>query len=143
MRMRDAVQFTTLPRRAATWLLAIFGALAMLLAIVGLYGVIAYMVTRRTQEIGVRVALGASRAAILKLALGEGLALAVTGLIIGIATAAALARFAASVLYGIEPYDAIAFTGGPLVLLAVALLAAYIPALRATKVDPIVALRYD
>jgi predicted permease len=141
--MREALRYTTLPRRAATWLLAIFGGLALLLAIVGLYGVIAYMVTRRTQEVGVRVALGASRREILRLVLRNGLKLALAGLTLGLVGAAGLARLASSALYGIEPYDMFAFTAGPVVLLLVALLASYVPALRATKVDPIIALRYD
>jgi putative ABC transport system permease protein len=143
MPMREVMRFATLPRRAAAWLLAMFGALAMLLAVIGLYGVIAYTVTRRTREIGVRLALGASTSDVLRLVLRNGLRLSLAGVILGSAGGAVVASFAGKLLYGISTHDLVAFTVAPAVLLAVALFASYLPALRATKVDPIIALRYD
>ena len=116
---------------------------AVVLASVGLYGVISYAVTQRTWEIGIRMALGAQRSSILKLVIGQGLGLTVIGIVAGIAGALAVTRFLESLLYGVTPTDPATFLGIPLLLAAVALLACYIPARRAMRVDPNSALRYE
>jgi predicted permease len=128
-------------RRAPTALLAVFGGVALVLAAIGIYGVIAFGVTQRVREFGIRQALGADRGSILSLVLGHGLKTAGAGIVLGVATAWALARYLATLLYGVTPHDAGVFAGVPLVLLAVALAACYVPARRATRIDPMVALR--
>jgi predicted permease len=129
--------------RMGATLLAVFGGLALLLAAVGLYGVMSYAVSRRTREIGIRMALGAGTGKVLRLVLKEGMTLVVGGVAAGLIVAAAVTRLLASFLYGVSPLDAVTFVAIPLVLALVSLLASYIPAHRATKVDPIVALRYE
>jgi predicted permease len=124
-------------------MLALAGGMALLLGIVGLYGVIAYSVSQRTHEIGIRIALGAQRRDVLKLVVNGGMGLTVIGVGVGVAGALALTRFLSSLLYGVKPTDPLTFVAVSLVLTAVALLACYIPARRATKADPIVALRYE
>jgi len=128
-------------RRAPTALLAVFGGVALVLAAIGIYGVIAFGVTQRVREFGIRQALGADRGSILSLVLGHGLKTAGAGIVLGVATAWALARYLATLLYGVTPHDAGVFAGVPLVLLAVALAACYVPARRATRIDQLVALR--
>jgi predicted permease len=120
-----------------------FGLLALLLSCIGLYGLLAYEVARRTREIGIRMALGANSRSVLRLVVGQALALTLAGAAIGIGAALGVTRFLDSLLYGVKPADPLTFAAVAFVLAAVALLACYIPARRATKVDPMVALRYE
>ncbi len=129
--------------RFITLLMSGFAGFAVVLASLGVYGVMSYMVARRTHEIGVRMAIGAKRRDVLKLVLGQGSRPTLVGLAIGVAGALALTRFLSTLLYGIEPTDPLTFFVVSLILTAVALIASYIPARRATRVDPLVALRYE
>ncbi len=129
--------------RFRTLLMSSFSAIALLLAAVGIFGVISYSVSRRTREIGIRMAFGARRRDVLRLILAQGAKLALIGLGAGVVGALLLTRLMASLLYGISPTDPVTFVGVALVLVTVALLAAYIPARRAMKVDPTVALRHE
>ena len=141
--LSDVVGASLFAARMGAVLLAIFGFLALLLAAIGLYGVMSYTVSRRTREIGIRMALGAGTGNVLRLVLKEGLALVGGGVAAGLIVAAAATRLLASFLYGVSPLDATTFVAIPLVLALVALLASYLPARRAVKVDPMVALRYE
>jgi predicted permease len=138
--MNDVMDVSIAPRRFSAELVGVFAAVAMLLSSIGIYGLLAYMVGQRSREIGIRVALGAQEPDILKLILGKGLLLAGTGIAIGLILSAMSAPMIAGLLYGVHPIDAIVFVTVPLILLVVAFLATYIPARRATIVDPIVAL---
>jgi putative ABC transport system permease protein len=129
--------------RMGASLFGIFGFLALLLAAVGIYGVMAYSVTRRTQEIGIRMALGAQPLDILKLVVRQGMTLVLIGVAIGLAGAWVVMRVLSSFFYGVSPTDLVTYTGVAVLLTGVALLASFIPARRATKVDPMVALRYE
>ncbi len=130
-------------RRFSLVIFGVFGCVALLLAAMGIYGVTNYAVTQRTQEIGIRMALGARVRDVLKLVLKKGLSLALIGAVIGLAGAFALTRVMSNLLFGVAPTDLGIFTAVALLLIAVAFLACYIPARRATKVDPLVALRYE
>ena len=129
--------------RFYTILSAFFGIIALVLAAIGIYGVISYSVTQRTHEIGIRVALGARSTDVIKLVVGHGMTMTVIGIVIGLAGAFALTRLMASLLFGISVSDPVVFILIPLLLASVAFLASYLPARRATKVDPMIALRYE
>jgi predicted permease len=141
--MSDVLGGSLFAARMGAVLLAIFGLLALLLAAVGLYGLMSYSVARRTREIGIRMALGAGTGNVLRLVLKDGMMLVGSGIVAGLIGAAAVTRLLASFLYGVSPLDAVTFVAIPLTLALVALLANYLPARRATKVDPMEALRYQ
>ncbi len=119
------------------------GMLGLALAVIGVYGVVSYSASRRTQEIGIRMALGAQRGEILKMVLGQGIALVGIGVVVGLGAAFFLSRAMANMLFGISAHDPLTFAGVSLLLGAVALIACLIPARRATRIDPIIALRYE
>jgi putative ABC transport system permease protein len=124
-------------------LLSIFAAIALILAAIGIYGLMSYSVEQQTQELGIRMALGAGKEQVLKLIVGQGMMPVSIGVAAGVAIAFGVTRLLASLLYGVKPSDPLTFGGVALVLTAVALVAIYIPARRAMKVDPLVALRNE
>jgi len=141
--MTTTLDRSVAPRRASMLLVAAFGAVAALLAVIGIYGVLSYTVAQRAQEIGVRIALGAQSGDVVRLVLGHGLKLTLTGVSIGLIASYALTRLMASLLYSISATDALTFVAVSALLTGVALAACFVPARRATKVDPMVALRYE
>jgi putative ABC transport system permease protein len=141
--LEEAVERTLVGRRLATWLLALFAGAALLLAAVGIYGVMSYTVSQRTREIGVRLALGAEARDVLRLVLGQGLRLIGLGIAAGCVTALLLARLLRTMLFGVSATDPLVFAGVALLLMLVALAACFIPARRAAKTDPMMALRAE
>jgi hypothetical protein len=142
--MRESMAFAFVPNRIAAVLLGSMGCLGLLLAMVGLYGVMSYTVNRRTREIGIRMALGAARTAILRMSLRDGLALVGAGVAIGLGISLLITRpLAAFLASGISPADPLTFGGAALLLTLVGACASYVPAHRATRVDPMAALRHE
>jgi ABC-type antimicrobial peptide transport system permease subunit len=141
--MNEVVADSLAPQRFSMLLLNGFAAVALLLASIGLYGVIAYLVSQRTHEIGIRLALGAQRRDVLRLVFRHGLKLALGGVALGLLAALGLTRLLAKMLYGVSATDPLTFMGVALLLTFVALLACWLPARRATKVDPMIALRCE
>jgi putative ABC transport system permease protein len=141
--MAEVIGATTAPRRFNTWLLGVFATVALVLATLGIYSVISYSITLRTQEIGIRMALGARRPAILMMVLRKGMLLTLIGTVLGVAGAFVLTRWMSSMLFGVSASDPATYAIVVFVSVAAALLACSIPARRATRVDPLVALRYE
>ena len=124
-------------------LLGAFAVVAFLLAVIGIYGLISYSVSQRTRELGIRMALGAQHSNILKLIVGQGSVLAAVGIALGLAASLAFTRLIRSLLFGVRATDPVTFIGATLILIVVAALASYVPARRATRVDPMIALRTE
>ena len=124
-------------------LLSTFGGIALLLAAIGIYGLIAYSVQQRTQEIGIRLALGAEANNVRNMVIFDGMRLTLIGVVIGIAGSFGVTRLITSFLFGVKPWDPVVFVGVPIVLCTVAMVAVWLPARRATRIDPLVALRYE
>jgi len=141
--LEDYVAASLGARRFTLLLLGLFGTLALVLAAVGIYGVISYAVSLRTRELGIRLALGAPRRDVLHMVMQQGLKLAATGLVVGLVASIAFMRFLASLLFQVKPADALTTFAVLLLLGAVALVANYLPARRASRLDPNVALRYE
>jgi predicted permease len=141
--LEEVISVSLLLPRGGAALFGVFGVLGLTLACVGLYGVLAYLVSQRTHEIGIRVALGAQRADVMKLVLGQGLRLTLVGVGLGLVGAVVMTGAMSAILYGVGATDVVTFAGVSVVLVAVALLACYIPARRAMRIDPMVALRYE
>jgi predicted permease len=141
--MEEALSRSVAARRFSMILLSVFAMLALILAAVGIYGVISYSVAQRTREVGIRMALGAQTTDVLKLVVRDGLKLVVIGVVVGLVGAFMLSRLLTTLLFGVTPTDAITYVTVALGLIGVALAACYIPARRAAKVDPLVALRFE
>jgi ABC-type antimicrobial peptide transport system permease subunit len=125
------------------WLMSVFGVCALLLAAIGIYGLMAYSVEQRTQEIGIRLALGADTASVKHMIVRQGMLVALVGIVIGLGAAFGLARLMQTLLFGVTTRDPWVFAGVPVLLTVVAFLAVWVPAYRASRVDPMVALRYE
>jgi ABC-type antimicrobial peptide transport system permease subunit len=141
--MEQIVAESTARSRFDMWLMTLFGCCALLLAAIGVYGLIAYSVQQRTAEIGIRIALGASEKRVRNMVLRQGMRLAITGIALGIAASFWLARLLSGLLFGVAPRDPVVFTTVTLLLTGVALVAVWIPARRATRLDPVTALRQE
>jgi ABC-type antimicrobial peptide transport system permease subunit len=141
--IQEIIDGSLAPRRFVALLLAGFAAFAVLLASLGIYGVISYSVNQRQREMGIRLALGATTARLHRGMLAETLRLAAAGLVLGLVAAWMLARSIQGLLYGVQPFDPLTFVATPIALLAVAALAGHLPARRATKLDPVTALRTE
>jgi predicted permease len=140
----DAIVSTSVSRqRFNMWVMSVFGGCALLLAAIGIYGLMAYSVEQRTQEIGIRMALGAQASQVRRMVITQGMLLALGGVVVGLAGAFALARFITAFLFGVTAKDPAVFTGVPIVLALIAFVAVWLPARRASKVDPLIALRYE
>jgi ABC-type antimicrobial peptide transport system permease subunit len=139
--MTDIVSLSTSRERFNMWVMTVFGGASLLLAAIGIYGLMAYSVAQRRREIGIRLALGAQVPQVRNMVIREGLRLAIAGAVVGIAAALALARFMTSFVFDIETRDPLAFVAAPLVLVVVTLAAVVIPAVRASRVSPVLALR--
>ena len=141
--MSDVVSTSTSRQQFNMWLMTVFGGSALLLAAIGIYGLMAYSVEQRTQEIGIRLALGAQASQVKNMVVRQGMLLTLIGVAIGLGLAFWLTTFIASFLFGVQAWDPGVFVGIPLLLSVVALLAVWLPAQRASRVDPIIALRYE
>jgi putative ABC transport system permease protein len=141
--METVIKDSTTRENFNMLMLTVFAAVALLLAAVGIYGLMSYAVEQRTQEIGIRMALGAGRGAMMKMILGQGMRLVLAGVVIGLAAAFGLTRLLAGLLFGVKAGDPLTFCAVAVILTAVALLAAFVPAQRATRIDPILALRQE
>ena len=141
--MDDVVAATLSAPRFTGMLLGVFAGLALVLSAIGIYGVLSYVVSRRTREIGIRVAIGAGRGQVLKLVLAGGIGLALIGIVIGLAAAASLSKLMTTLLHDVKPVDPATFAAVAVVLTAVAIAASLVPAWRATRVDPVKALKME
>jgi len=141
--MEEVLSRSIAQERFNVSLLGLFATIGLILAAIGIYGVMSYAVTQRTHEFGLRIALGAQMKDVLRLVIGNGMTLALIGVAIGLAGSFALTRLMTSLLFGVTPIDAPTFVTVSILLLAVALVACYIPARRAMKVNPLIALRYE
>jgi len=141
--MEQALALSVSQPRFNTMLLALFAGIALLLASVGIYGLIAYSVAQRTHEIGVRMAMGAARADVVRMVVRQGATLAAIGIVLGLGGAFALTRLLKTMLFGIGVTDSLTFAAAPLGMMLVVLIATFVPALRATRISPVVALRYE
>jgi len=141
--LAERVDETVAVSRSLTLLFTAFALLGLILGAVGIYGIVSYSVTQRTHEIGIRMALGARTGNVLSLIMKNGLTLVLTGIVIGVGSALMLTRFLSTLLFGVEPTDGVTFVIVSAVFFVIAIVAALIPALRATRVDPLIALRYE
>jgi predicted permease len=141
--MNEIRSVSTSRQQFNMWLMTVFGCSALLLAAIGIYGLMAYSVEQRTQEIGIRLALGAQSTQVKNMVVLQGMRLAIVGVVLGLAAAFGLARLVASFLFGVTAHDPLVFAGVPALLTVVAFLAVWLPARRASKVDPMIALRYE
>jgi ABC-type antimicrobial peptide transport system permease subunit len=141
--MEEIASISVSRQRFNMWVMTVFGGCALLLAAIGIYGLMAYSVEQRTQEIGIRLALGAQMSQVLKMVVTQGMVLALAGVAIGLAAAFGLARLITAFLFGVTAKDPVVLAGVPILLTAIAFLAVWLPARRASRVDPLVALRYE
>jgi ABC-type antimicrobial peptide transport system permease subunit len=141
--MQEIASVSVSRQRFNMWLMTVFGCAAVLLAAIGIYGLMAYSVGQRTQEMGIRLALGAQASQVKNMVVRQGMVLAIIGVAIGVGAAFGLAQLMSTLLFGVTPRDPLVFAGVPILLSAVALVAVWLPARRASRVDPIIALRYE